>query len=489
VSTTLIKDVDVITVDAQRRIIEDGYVLVDGDRIAAVGDSLTCPSADSVDRVMSRPGCIITPGLINLHQHHWYNLFRGLGDGMLLEDWVDNVLLPLGRSMTNQAMELSSSLAALEMLATGTTCFLNHLVVPSDSERVSAIVEPAAAVGIRQIVAKELRHTTARPLSPRYPIEHRHPRSLEEEIALARDVVTHADGIHEGRVRVALALETQGNWLLHNATSEELIFAAAELASQHNLKITDHCSAGTPWRAIREYRQLTGRGDVEYLLNLGVLSERFILVHCVWLLDREIEMIAEARASVVICPASNAFSAVGVAPLPRLKSAAINIALGSDGPMVNNSIDMVEQMKFAALIQNVTAYDPALVTPEFALEAATINGARALGLERELGSIEVGKKADLVVFDLRRPHCSPVHRPVSSLVMSAHGTDAAVVMVDGRVVYEDGRYPTFGDVDSLIAACRTTAQQIANSAGLAHALQGPWQGQQSLQASLLAIDG
>ena len=475
VPRTLIMDVDVITVDPQRRIIEGGYVLVDGDRIAAVGEGAARPSEDAVDRVFSRPGCILTPGLINLHQHHWYNLFRGFGDGLLLEDWVDRILLPLGRSMSDDAMRLASYLAALEMLETGTTCFLNHLVTLSDIERVRSIVDPAAEVGIRQVVAKELRHTPAVPLSPAHPIEHRHPRSLDEEIELARQVIAQVNGKCNGLVRAALALETQGNWLLHNATSEALIYAAAELASAHNLRITDHCSAGTLWRAIREYRQLTGRGDVEYLAGLGVLNERFILVHCVWLLDREIEMIADAGASVVLCPASNAFSADGVAPLPRLQAAGIAVALGSDGPMVNNCVDMVEQMKTAALIQNVAAYNPSLITPESALEAATINGARALGLEDDLGSIEVGKKADLAIFDLQRPHCSPVHRPVSSLIFSGHGTDAVLVMVDGQVVYQDGQYTSFSDVGDLVRECGEIARHIATTAGLGDALEGPWQ--------------
>jgi 5-methylthioadenosine/S-adenosylhomocysteine deaminase len=138
---------------------------------------------------------------------------------------------------------------------------------------------------------------------------------------------------------------------------------------------------------------------------------------------------------------------------------------------------MVEQMKTAALIQNVTAYDPSLVTPEFALETATINGARAVGLDGEIGSIEVGKRADLVVFDLRRPHAAPVHRPVSSLVFSGHGTDAVLVMVDGEVVYENSVYPTFGDVDRLLTACADVARHVARRAGLGDALSGPWQRQ------------
>ncbi|MGI6145115.1 MAG: amidohydrolase family protein, partial [Peptococcia bacterium] len=165
--------------------------------------------------------------------------------------------------------------------------------------------------------------------------------------------------------------------------------------------------------------------------RLGVLGDEFLLIHCVWLNDKEIKLVSELGGHIVLCPASGAYTAGGVAPAKAMLEAGINLCLGSDGPMVNDSVDMVEQMKISALLQNVKYLTPATLSAETLLEMCTINAAKALGLEKEIGSLEVGKKADIAIFDLQKPHYGVPLRPPVNLVYSGKGTDAAYVFVNG----------------------------------------------------------
>jgi 5-methylthioadenosine/S-adenosylhomocysteine deaminase len=281
-------------------------------------------------------------------------------------------------------------------------------------------------VGIRQLVTKEIRQTPDPPFSDAYPA-HPHVRPLDEELALAESCVERWDG-HGALLHAGLVVETGANWMLHNATSDEAIHESLELAKRRGLKITNHCGAGTPWLSIKEFRDVTGGGDVDYLARLGALADNWVFIHSIWLEPRELDHVARCGASCVTNPVSNAYSCDGIAPVKGMLEAGINVGLGSDGAYVNCSIDMVEQMKFAALIQNVTHLDPTLMSAERVVEMATINGARAIGLEHEIGSLEAGKRADIAIFDLDKAHATVGNRPIAALVFSAHGTDVDTVL-------------------------------------------------------------
>src|SRR4029077_18335760 len=182
-------------------------------------------------------GVLVVPGLINMHQHHWYTLFKGLADGYLLEDWVTDLLLPLSLKLDASAMRVSSWLAGMEMLATGTTCSLNHSVTTTTLELVKASIEPQAALGIRQVYAKELRCRT--------PGNPRHPLSLDEALAAFEAEVERWDGAHDGLVRFGIAIESNAHWVAAGMSTEELICRGYEFAKQHGLKITAHIAGGT----------------------------------------------------------------------------------------------------------------------------------------------------------------------------------------------------------------------------------------------------
>ncbi len=470
-SSILLKHGYVATVDPERRVIPDGYVAVEGDHVSALGpmDEL---GERRADEEIDLHGMLTMPGLLNGHNHHWASLFKNTGEGLLLEDWLDQITLPLMFKLTNEDLRIAAYLGAIEQIRTGTTCSLNHVVNVNDEESMRAIVEPVLDVGIRQLVTKELRETPDPPFSTRYPA-YAHVRTREEELALAEAIVDKWDGAG-GLIHLGLAIETGANWMLHNATSDEIIRDGVALARRRNLKITNHCSAGTPWLSIKEFEQDTGGGDVDYLVRLGALTDNWVLIHCLHLKDREIDHIVRAGASVVSNPVSNAYSCDGIAPLKQMFEAGVNVGLGSDGAYVNCSMDMVEQMKFGALIQNVTHFDPTLMTAERMVEMATINTAKAMGIDHLVGSLEVGKKADIVAFDLDKAHVAVGNRPVAALVFSAHGTDVDTVLVNGEVKLREGRLVGFDREEEVLEEATRRAREVIERAGLTERVFVDW---------------
>jgi 5-methylthioadenosine/S-adenosylhomocysteine deaminase len=470
VPTVLFSNGYVVTVDADRRVLPGGWVLTRDDTIAAIG-SADDPLPEA-DQVLDMHGMLVMPGLINGHNHFWGSLFKNTGDGLLLEEWIDEVTFPLKGALRTEDLRIAAYLGALEQLRTGTTTSLNHLNNENDEETIRATIEPVLEVGVRQLVAKELRDAPDPVFSTQHP-PHHYPRSRAEEIALAESLVKQWDGAG-GIIHMGLAIETGAMWLLHNSTSNEIILDGVELAQRHNLRITNHCSAGSSWLSIKELRDMTGGGDIDYLVRLGALTSNWVMIHCLWLTDREIDHMARENVSVVTNPVSNAYSADGITPLAKMFQAGLTVGLGTDGTYVNCSPDMVEQMKFAALIQNVTHLDPAFMTAERVIEMATIGSAQALGLDHLIGSLEVGKRADIVAFDLDRTHITVPNRAVSALVFSAHGTDVDTVMVNGTLLLREGELLVPLDERAIRAEARARASEAIDRAGIRHRVSEHW---------------
>src|SRR5262245_32766631 len=464
----LIKNGTVVTVDPQRQVYSDGFVAIDGAKIVAVGPATQSPAPNGFDEVIDASGAIVMPGLINMHQHHWYTLFKGLADGLLLEDWVTEILLPLSLHLDAGAMRMSSYLAGMEMLATGTTCSLNHSVTTTTPELVAASIEPQAELGIRQVYAKELRCRT--PGNPRHPLD------LDDALAEFEQEVARWNGRHDGLVRFGIAIESNAHWVAAGMSTEQLICRGYELARRRGLKITTHVSGGTLSleKGFLQYLRETGRTDVRYLMQLGILDPQWILIHGIHATELDIEQMARVGCSFVYTPSSEAIRGGGISPFANAHRAGVNLALGTDGPMVDYSVDMVEQMKACTLMQHVRHLDPTRMPVECSLEMATINAAKALGLEREIGSLEIGKRADIAIFDLRKPYVGVLHRPLSSFITAGKGSDVRAVLVDGRIVYRDGRFAHLDDPQSVIAEAEKIGASIIDKAGLGHRLTPAW---------------
>jgi 5-methylthioadenosine/S-adenosylhomocysteine deaminase len=465
---TLIKNGYVVTVNAGRDVWPGGYVVLAGRDIASVGPAADAPHPNDFDTVIDAQGAVVLPGLINMHQHHWYTLFKGLADGYLLEDWVSNFLLPITTKLSPEALRVSSYIAGMEMLATGTTCSLNHSVTTTLPEHVAATIEPQEELGIRQIFAKELRcRTEANP---------RHPLNLDESLAAFAEEANRWGQHRGGRVGFAMAIESNAHWVAAGMTNETIICRGYELARKLRLRISDHVSSGTfsLEKGMLRYLRETGRTDVRFLLTLGVLDQHWILIHGIHVTDLDIEHLARVRASFVYTPTSESIRGGGIAPFANAVRAGVNVALGTDGPMVDYSVDMVEQMKACSMMQHVRHLDPTLMPAETTIEMATINAAKALDLSGEIGSLEPGKRGDIAIFDLRKPHVGIVHRPISSLVYAGKGTDARLVIVDGEIVYRDGTFPRFSDQALVRTEAQRIGRAILENAGLSSRLTPDW---------------
>lgn len=464
----LIRNGCVVSMNRSRDVWRDGFVSVEGARIAAVGPAAHAPATDGYDEVIDATGGVVTPGLINLHQHHWYTLFKGMADGYLLEDWVFEFLLPAARHLSPQAMRAASYVSGMEMLATGTTCFLNHSVTTTTPDLVAASIEPMLELGIRQVYAKELRcRTVANP---------DHPMDLDESLAAFGEEARRWDGRGDGRVRMAMVIESAAHWVAAGMTTEDLICRGHDLARKLNLRIANHVAGGTYSieKGFLKYLRETGRTDVRYLMQLGVLDPHWLLIHGIHVTDLDIAHMAKVGCSFVYTPTSESIRGGGIAPFAAALRAGVNVALGTDGPMVDYSVDMVEQMKVCTLMQNVRHLDPTSMPAERSLEMATINAAKALGMDECIGSLEPGKRADITIFDLNRPHIGVVHRPISSLLYAAKGTDAKMVLVDGDVVYREGRFAHLSVPREAVAEAQRIGRNILDKSGLASRLAPDW---------------
>src|SRR5574341_438769 len=464
----LIRDGYVVTVNEGRDVFPGGFVAVEGARIAAVGPAAQAPPRVGFDEVIDASGCIVLPGLINMHQHHWYTLFKGLADGYLLEDWIAGLVFPIVAQLSEEAMRVASYVAAMEMLATGTTCSLNHSVTTTTPATVRATIEPQAELGIRQVYAKELRCKT--------PGNPHHPLSLRESLAALEEEVARWNGVASGLVRMAMVIETNAHWVAAGMSTEELIVDGYALARKLDLRITDHVAGGTYSleKGFLKYLRETGRTDVRYLMQLGILDPHWILIHGIHVTELDIEHMARVGCSFVYTPTSESVRGGGIAPFANAHRAGVNVALGRDGPMVDYSVDMVEQMKACSLMQHVRHLDPTRMPAERTSEMATLNGAKALGLEGELGSLEPGMRADIAIFDLKKPYVGVLHRPVSNFVSAGKGSDAKAVLVNGQMVYRNGRFPRCPDGDRAIAEAERLGRTIIERAGLGRRLSIPW---------------
>jgi 5-methylthioadenosine/S-adenosylhomocysteine deaminase len=465
----LIKNGYVVTVNREREIFERGAVAVTGKHISGVYAHDDIPT-DEFDEIIDARGCLVIPGLINLHQHPWYSLFKGIADGLLLEDWISDIVFPLVANLSDEAMRLGSYQCGLEMLATGTTTSFNHSVTVTNSNTVRATLEPQAEIGIRQFFGKELRCRNERFVD--------HPLSLEESLAAAEQEIRDWNGKHDGLVRMGLVIEANAHWTSSGMSTEDLILRGTELARKLDVKISSHIAAGTfsTEKGFLKHLRETGRTDVRYLMQLGVLDQQWMLIHGIHCTELDLEQMAHVGAGLVYTPTSQAIRGGGIAPAANALRAGVPTALGTDGAMVDYTNDMLEQVKACVLFQHQRHLDPTRMSFERSLEMATINGAQVLGVADQLGSLESGKLADIAIFDMRKPHIGSLQRPLSVFIGAGKGTDAKYVMVNGEIVYREGKFTRCSDSSEILDSVERLAPEIITKAGLSSRLERPWQG-------------
>lgn len=392
-----------------------GAVSIRGGRIAAVGSE----PAGAHDRTIDADGASLLPGFVQTHIHLCQTLFRGYADDLALLDWLRTRIWPMEAAHTPASLRASARLACLELLQSGTTSILTmETVHDTDS-----VIEAVAETGIRATIGKCLMDET----TPNAPDRLREPgpQALAESLSLHRQYHGRANG----RIRVALAPR------FALSCSRDLLEAVAEASVREGLLVHTHASEQRD--EVEWVRRVTGRENIAYFEDVGLASPRLNVAHCVWVSDAEQEVLASRGVKVTHCPGSNLKLGSGIAPVAGLRQRGICVSLGSDGAACNNHLDMFGEMRLAATLQAV-AEAPGALTARDALWMATRDGARALGLEDEIGSIEPGKRADLILVASSGTHQAPSPDPYSSLVYTARPTDVGIAMIDGEILVENG---------------------------------------------------
>lgn len=421
----LIRDARILTQDDQRRRLR-GNVHVDDGRVASVGDD-----APEADTVVDADGRILIPGLVNAHAHIAMSLLRGYGDDLPLMRWLEDRIWPAEDRMDEQAVRAGTRLGLLELIAGGTTTYHDMYM------HVEAMAEETDAAGLRAIVSWGLADSGKTPAGLANP-------AME-------DVAAYLDRWRD-HPRVRGGPGPHAVYTCH----DETIRSCAELARTHGTRF--HIHAHETRDEVYETEAKRGLRPIGLLASLGALNERTVLAHCGWMTKAEVGQVAQAGASVVHCPVSNLKLATGgVTPLPELLEAGVAVGLGTDGPASNNSLDMFETMKFTALLHKHARWDARVADAQTVFDLATRGGAATLGLADEIGSIEPGKRADLVLVDPHRPHLTPMFDPVSHLVYAAGAADVALTVVDGKVLYEEGAFTTL-DPKTVMRAAREVAE-------------------------------
>jgi len=407
---TVIIHAILITVDSRNRIYEDGCVVIEGDRIADIGRTEDVAPRYKKDFVLDAKKHALLPGLVNTHCHS--GLIRGTAEDMSLWDWLAHYVDPKHRVLTADDAYTAARLCYLEGLKAGITTVLDMY------RYMHRCADAAEELGIKAVLA------------PYVSDKYDYFEKPEDNYRL----IAQRNGSANGRIRVWLGLE-------HLAyCTEEAFRKAAEYASKYEVGIHTHGEESREMaeKITREY----GKRPIHVFRDYGILGPRTVLAHCVWLEDSEIEALARTRTSVAHCPVSNLKLASGIARVPEMLEAGVNVGLGSDGIKENNRIDIFQEMKFAGLIQKARHYDPKIMPAWRVLRMATIDGARALGMQEEVGSLEKGKKADMILIDLRKPHLTPVlsgefFNVTNNIVYAATAGDVSTTIIDGRFVMKN----------------------------------------------------
>jgi 5-methylthioadenosine/S-adenosylhomocysteine deaminase len=449
-TTLLIRDGAVITLDAQGRVFDPGYVLVRDDRIVAVGPCQPGDTrlAEGADQVLDANLMAIVPGLVNAHTHLFQTFVRGLADDKPLLQWLEAAIWPVMMAVSEEEIYLASLLGLVENLRSGATSVIDNHYIHTHPGNDDAVCRAAEQSGLRFLLARG------------WADRDYHAAFMEspDHIVAEMERLMHAWHGAAGR-RIRVQFGPLIPWGCSDGTMRRTYALAQEWG------VGTHIHTAESQAEVDLVLEQRGLRHVEWLESLGCLGATTQLVHSVWLSEEEIDLVARRNAVVIHCPISNMYLASGIAPIVKLRQKGVTVALATDGPGSNNCQDMLQVLKFTACLQKVGTLDAMALLPEEVLHMATGGGARAMGLEAEIGSLEVGKKADIVLVDLNSPRIMPVHRVPSALVYSAGGGDVDTVIVDGRVLMR-GKEVLCLDEKALLAECRAANRRLFERGGI-----------------------
>lgn len=426
----------VLTMDARDTRFDPGAVAVSSGRIQAVGPA-DAFAHRRFDRLVDAGGGIVMPGLVNVHTHAAMTCFRGLADDLPLMQWLHEHVFPAEALLDEETVYQGSLLACAEMIRSGTTCFCDMYLFED------AVAQAARDAGMRAVVGEVLYDFP----SPNYgPIEH------------GFAYTEHLIETWRGHDLIGVAVEPHSPYLC----SSDLLRRAAALARKHAIPLVIHVAETAA--EVDQLREKTGRTPVDFLAHLDVLGPNLLACHCVVLSEADRTLLRQFDVKVAHNPESNMKLASGVAPVPDLLQRGVCVGLGTDGCASNNNLDLFAEMNTAAKLHKAWQCDPTVLDAATTLRMATIDGARALGLESICGSLEVGKRADLIVVDVDRTHLTPMYDPASHLVYAVQADDVAMVMIQGRIVMQSGVLQTI-DEPRVIETVQRIAQKVSSANG------------------------
>ena len=434
----VVRNGTVVTVDAAHRVIPGGAVAVDSGRIVAVGPAAEIDAAYRGREAVDAKGGIVIPGLVNAHTHAAMVLFRGVADDLRLMDWLTRYIFPAeARNVSAPFVRAATRLAALEMIRSGTTTFVDMYYFEDQ------VAEAAREAGLRGVLGSTLIEV---------PGGAPDAKTIPEALANADRFLKR----WAGDPLVTAAVAPHSAYLC----SPETLRAGRALADRYGAPILVHLSEAQFEQ--KQIQERYGKTSTEHLRDLGILRKGVLGAHGVYLSESDRAVLKAADVGIAHCPQSNMKLSSGAAPVAAMLREGLRLGLGTDGAASNNDLDMFEEMNAAALLAKHASGDPTAAPAPAVLEMATLGGARALGMEDRLGSLETGKRADLVVVSVAAPRMHPLYDPVSHLVYVAKGSDVSDVVIEGRVVMRDRRVLTL-DEGAVIAEAEALHGKVVES--------------------------
>lgn len=443
----------VVTLDDEQTVLEPGIVAIERDKIVWIGRQEGTQPIKAATRI-ERPGCAILPGLINAHTHLFQTLIRGLGDDLGLFGWIRHVVWPFVEMMSEEDLFVASLAGAIEAARSGTTCLLENHYALTDLQSTLKVRDAVEQIGIRAVIARGV-------VGPRT----RAADEVQLPNTLFRFSADEELEIMEECLRTPSSTGLVTFWpspLMLSFVDPVLAAKAIRLGRQFGTGWHAHCAEVEVDAQI--FRSVNGVAPVEWLASEELLGADATLAHGIWLSDLEIALLGEQGGTVVYNPVSNGFCGMGVLPLRKLLAADVNVALGSDGPGTNNTVDMFEVLKVAVLTQKAAKADPEATTASEVLRLGFQGGAHCVRMQDKIGQIATGRLADLIAVDLSGVHTTPVHWLPSTIVYSARGSDVTLTMVGGKVIF-DGREVVGVDERSVLEELRDRAFKKAAQLG------------------------
>jgi len=430
----------VVTMNEGRTILDDGALAIKGDSIVAVGSRAEIEAKYSASDTLNASGKLVLPGFINGHTHVPMTLFRGVHDDVTLDDWLRKYIFPAeAKNVTEEFVRWGTRLAAAEQIRAGVTTYADMYYFED------AVAEETKAAGMRGVLGETF-------------IDFPAPDNKNEAAML-----TYTD---------AFLKKWQGDPLIHASVAPHSIYTCSKktledtsaLARKYHAPILIHVSEmKKEWD---DSQKQNGMSPVQYLDKIGVLGPDVVAAHCIFVDATDRKTLADRHVGCVHNPSSNMMLASGVSPVPEMRAAGVAVGLGTDGPAgSNNDLDIMEEMDLAAKLAKITKGDPLALNAKATVEMATIDGARALHMEKEIGSLEAGKKADLVLLDLDKPNAVPMYEVYAQIAYALKGSDVSTVIIGGKPVMRDHKLLTVNEAEA-VAKAQEYKKKIAASLGM-----------------------